>query len=346
MDSYPLPIIDLSPSASGTAVEAIRRACEEIGFFLIKGHGVPDALIERTYASAKAFFDLPLDEKIKIARTAEISRGYDQLGGQVLSNTLGVSAPHDLQEAFSFGPPAIGDTPYYREGFASVHFAPNRWPRRPADFQANAEAYYRAMVALSGRLMGLFALALRLPEDFFDDKIDRQISSMRFINYPDQGAAPVPGQLRAGAHSDYGSLTILKIEDAPGGLQVRDRQGRWVDVGYVPGTFVVNIGDLMMQWTNDKWISTVHRVVNPPQVGFTRLAHSKCPISGKPEIGCDRALGSRRISMVFFHQPNHDAEIACIDACRSADVPPKYAPTTSGAHWRAKNAASRARAPA
>jgi isopenicillin N synthase-like dioxygenase len=329
MDAYPLPIIDLSASAhgiaadDGAAAEAIRRACEEIGFFLIKGHGVPDLLIENAYASAKAFFDLPLDEKTQIARTPEISRGYDRAGAQVLANTLGVSAPPDLQEAFSFGPPDIGDTPYYREGFAAIHFAPNRWPGRPADFRANAEAYYRAMVVLSDRLMGLFALALRLPRDFFAAKIDRQISSMRFVNYPDQAAAPAPGQLRAGAHSDYGSLTILKIEDAPGGLQVRDRQGRWIDVGSVPGTLVVNIGDLMMQWTNDKWISTVHRVVNPPP---------------------DRALGSRRLSMVFFHQPNYDAEIACVDACRSADQPPKYAPTTSGAHWRAKNAASRARA--
>jgi len=328
MNTGTLPIIDLSACLSGSAADgkmaadAIRRACEEIGFFLVSGHGVEETLIERTYASVKRFFDLPLDEKMQIARqSGAVSRGYDKLGGQALSKTLGVLAPPDLQEVFSFGPPQIGDTPYYREGYGTIHFAPNLWPQRPADFRANAEDYYRAMVGLSGRLMRLFALALRLPEDFFGSKIDRQISSIRFINYPDQPDAPVPGQLRAGAHSDYGTLTILRIEDAPGGLQVQDRQGRWIDVGYVPGTFVVNIGDLMMQWTNDTWISTVHRVVNPTR---------------------DRGLGARRISMVFFHQPNYDAEIACLEACLSADRLPKYAPITSGAHWRAKNAASRA----
>jgi isopenicillin N synthase-like dioxygenase len=327
MSTNALPIIDLSAYLSGTAAggtlaaDAIRRACEEIGFFLIAGHGVEDALIEKTYASVKRFFDLPLGEKMQVARpSAAVSRGYDKVGGQALAKTLGVSAPPDLQEIFAFGQPQIGDAPYYREGFGSIHFAPNLWPQRPADFRANAEDYYRAMVGLSRNLMRLFALALKLPEDFFDARIDRQISNIRFLNYPDQPDAPVPGQLRAGAHSDYGTLTILRIEDAPGGLQVRDRQGRWIDVGYVPGTFVVNIGDLMMQWTNDVWISTVHRVVNPPR---------------------DRALGARRISMAFFHQPNYDAEIACLEACRSAERPPKYAPTTSGAHWRAKTAASR-----
>ncbi len=177
------------------------------------------------------------------------------------------------------------------------------------------------MSGLSARLMRLFARALDLPETFFDSSIDRHISSVRLINYPDQPAAPLEGQLRAGAHSDYGSLTILKVENAPGGLQVQDRTGSWIDIDYVPGTLVVNIGDLMAQWTNDKWVSTVHRVVNPPR---------------------NRALGSRRISMVFFHQPNYDAEITCLESCRSAGNPPKYAATTSGAHWRSKALAARA----
>lgn len=322
MDAYPLPIVDLNAGAA--AAEAIGRACEDIGFFLVKNHGVPDRLIGATYASVKNFFGRPLAEKKQIARTAEIGRGYDPVGAQVLSNTLGIAAPPDLQEVFVFGPPRIGASAYYREGYGRIHFAPNQWPAQPTDFRLNAEAYYAAMVDLSTRLLRLFALALQLPDNFFDEKIDRQISSIRFVNYPDQADEPRPGQLRAGAHSDYGTLTILKIEDAPGGLQVRDRNGRWVDIGHVPGTFVVNIGDLMMQWTNDRWISTLHRVVNPPR---------------------DLTGSSRRISMVFFHQPNYDAEIECLEACRSPSNPPKYARTTSGAHWRAKNAASRAARP-
>ena len=101
---------------------------------------------------------------------------------------------------------------------------------------------------------------------------------------------------------------------------MKDRAGEWIDVGYVPGTFVVNIGDLMMQWTNDKWISTLHRVVNPP---------------------LEAAGISRRISMVFFHQPNYDADISCLPTCTTATNPSRYKPTTSGAHWRAKNQAAR-----
>jgi isopenicillin N synthase-like dioxygenase len=168
--------------------------------------------------------------------------------------------------------------------------------------------------------MRIFALSLGLDETFFDRKIDKHVSSLRFINYPDQPIPPAQGQKRAGEHTDYGALTILKVEDAPGGLQVRDRSGNWIDVGYVPGTFVVNIGDLMMQWTNDRWISTLHRVMNPPT---------------------EAARSSRRISMVFFHQPNYDTDVTCLPTCTSVANPPRYASTTSGAHWRAKNDAAR-----
>jgi isopenicillin N synthase-like dioxygenase len=176
------------------------------------------------------------------------------------------------------------------------------------------------MEKVSWQLMRIFALSLGLDESFFDSKIDKHVSSLRFINYPDQQTPPVEGQKRAGEHTDYGALTILKVEDAPGGLQVRDRAGNWIDVGYVPGTFVVNIGDLMMQWTNDRWISTLHRVMNPPP---------------------DAANSSRRISLVFFHQPNYDAEVAYLPTCISAENAAKYPPTTSGAHWRGKNQAAR-----
>jgi isopenicillin N synthase-like dioxygenase len=317
-----IPTIDLSDARAATK---IREACERIGFFLIAEHGVPAELLARTYDSTRRFFDQPLAEKLKVKRpSAAVSRGYDMPGALRLAGTLGVDSPPDLQEVFVFGPPRVGDSPYYRDGHATVHFAPNLWPEEPAAFKADAIAYYDAMTELAARLMRLFAVALYLPEDFFADKIDRHISSVRLINYPEQPDAPATGQLRAGAHSDYGSLTILKVDDAPGGLQARDRSERWIDIAHVPGTLVVNLGDLMMQWTNDRWVSTLHRVVNPPR---------------------DQALGSRRTSLAFFHQPNYDARIECLPAC-CQDRPAKYPPTTSGAHWRAKNLSSRAPATA
>src|SRR5208337_5055335 len=123
------------------------------------------------------------------------------------------------------------------------------------------------------------------------------ISMLRALNYPNQELPPEAGQMRAGAHSDYGSLTIVRQEEAPGGLEVLNEDGEWVGVEAVPGALVVNIGDLMMQWTNDLWKSTMHRVVNPPR---------------------DKALGSRRISLVFFHQPNYDAMVSCLASCQAA----------------------------
>jgi isopenicillin N synthase-like dioxygenase len=165
------------------------------------------------------------------------------------------------------------------------------------------------MGALADTVMRIFAVALGKPEGFFDDKIDHHISRLRVRNYPAQPTPPAPGQIRAGAHSDYGSLTLLATEDKPGGLQVCNAQGAWVDVPIVPGTFIVNIGDLMARWTNDTWVSTLHRVVNPP-----------------PDADGD----TRRLSLVFFHNPNHDAEIASL----VPDCPARYPPTTSGAHLR------------
>ena len=145
-------------------------------------------------------------------------------------------------------------------------------------------------------------------------------------NYPSQTATPADGQLRAGAHSDYGSLTILRAEDRPGGLQVFTREGAWIDVPIVPDCFIVNIGDLMAQWTNDHWVSTLHRVANPP-----------------PE----RAGDSRRQSLVFFHNPNYDAPVECLPSCRSAERAAKYPPTTSGDYLRSRfTATQNAMAPA
>ncbi len=311
-----VPVIDVARLAGGESdrravAKEIGRACEDIGFFTIVGHGVDEALVRRMDEVSRAFFDLPVADKQRVRRPKpEQSRGYIGLGEENLSYSVGRSTT-DLKEFFAIGPVDVPDAPYYRAPAAYPSFAPNVWPERPPALRAIYTDYYRAMERLAARLMRAFALALELREDFFHDKTDRHISGIRVINYPDQPDAPAAGQLRAGAHSDYGALTILKAENVPGGLEVLNRAGDWVAVAPVADSFVINLGDLMMHWTNDRWISTLHRVANPPR---------------------DAALGSRRQSIVFFYQPNYDALIECLPGCCGPDNPAKYAPVTSGEH--------------
>jgi isopenicillin N synthase-like dioxygenase len=211
----------------------------------------------------------------------------------------------------------VPDDDYHR-AHLNRYFAPNPWPQRPAEFRATWEQYYRAMEELSARLMRLFALALDLPERFFDDKIDRHISHLQANLYPDQEVPPQTDQLRAGAHSDYGSLTVLRQENKPGGLQVQAADGTWSDVATVPQSFVINIGDLMAYWTNDRWRSTLHRVVNPAR-----------ELTGS----------TQRLSMVVFFGPQRDCEITCLPssptttralnaypAASTPDIPPNMRP--------------------
>ena len=312
-----VPVIDIAPFLGGAPAErqavagAIGRACEDIGFFTIVGHGIDAPLVRRMYDVSRAFFDLPAAEKQRVRRPKpEQSRGYIGVGEENLAYGVGRDTT-DLKEFFAIGPVDVPDEPYYSAPAAYPSFAPNVWPERPPELRAIYVEYYRAMERLAGRLMRAFGLALDLPEEFFRDKTDRHISGIRVINYPDQPQAPASGQLRAGAHSDYGALTILKAENVPGGLEVLNRAGEWVAVAPVADSFVINLGDLMMHWTNDRWISTLHRVANPPR---------------------DAALGSRRQSIVFFYQPNYDALIECLPGCCGPDHPAKYAPVTSGEH--------------
>ena len=313
-----VPVIDIAPSGPrahpaerAAVVGAIGAACTDIGFFTIAGHGVPAALVDRMLATSRAFFDLPAALKQRVARPRpEQSRGYIALGAENLSYSRGDVSTTDLKEFFAIGPVDLLDEAYYRRPEAYPSFAPNLWPERPAELRGVWTEYYRTMEQLAARLMRLFALALDLHEEFFRDKTDRHISGIRANHYPEQVEPPAPGQIRAGAHTDYGAVTILLPEPVPG-LQVLDRRGAWVDVIAPPGTFVCNIGDLMQHWSNDRWISTMHRVVNPPR---------------------QAAAGNRRLSIPFFHQPNYDALIECLPTCCGPDNPPRYEPVTSGQH--------------
>lgn len=311
MTASAIPRIDLAPALGGGRAERLRvaaaidAACREIGFFAITGHGVPDAVVHELRRLAHAFFALPLEVKLAARHPAGINRGYHPMGGEALAAANDLAAPPDLKEFFHVGPVDVGDDPYYTCPEGRRHFAPNLWPPAPAGFREAATAYYRAMSRLVLELMRLAALALDVEETFFDDKVDRAIGTMRLNYYPAQAVPPAPGQLRASPHTDYGGFTILSGEDVAGGLQVRARDGRWLDVATTPTTFVVNIGDLLMRWTNDRWLSNLHRVVNPPR-----------------EAGPSPA----RLSIAFFSHPNYDVVIEGLPS----QGPPKYPPVRSG----------------
>ena len=304
-----LPVIDITPLRLGDAADRravaakISAACTGSGFFCITGHGLDEALVADTRQAAVDFYARPVEEKMTIARPPEkISRGYFPFADRSLAYSRGVAAPPDLQEAWAMGPPDTPDTPYYKTETAGRFFAPNHWPENPAGFEATLRAYHAAMTVLAGTLMEGCALALDLEEDFFADKIDRPCSVVRLIRYPAQDAGPEAGQLRAGAHSDYGTLTILRGDKVPGALQVQLPNGDWTDVVPPDGAFVCNIGDAMAYWTGGRWNSTLHRVANPP--GGT--------------------VHGDRISLVFFHLPNYDAVLGGINDEPGAS-PPSFA---------------------
>ncbi|CAM2158701.1 Isopenicillin N synthase family oxygenase (plasmid) [Pararobbsia alpina] len=314
-----VPVIDLAPYFEGTPEgrESVARqvddACRSIGFLVITNHGVPVELIDRVSAVSRTFFALPLADKRKVDRPRfDAVRGYSAVSEEGLSYSLEEAAPGDLKESFSIGPANVPDDNYHRGPAAGPHFVTNTYPQI-ADFRESWDSYFEVMSELSRSLMRIFALALDLPEHFFDARIDKHISMFRVLSYPPQTETPLPNQLRAGAHSDYGSLTIVRPDDT--GLQVLNKAGDWVDVPMIEGSLVVNIGDLMMQWTNDQWISTVHRVINPP---------------------ADKASTNRRLSLVFFHQPNYDAMVECLPSCLAPGERPKYAPISSGDHLTSK----------
>ncbi|MCK9908132.1 hypothetical protein MXD81_03255 [Microbacteriaceae bacterium K1510] len=301
-----LPIIDLSQPTASTA-PLLGDTCENTGFFLVRGHGVPSSLLSDMAETSRRFFDLPVEDKIAIAAQPGTDRGYRGLGAGKLAETAGQTVAPDLRENYFIGPP---DLPAGKEptGF----FSPNVWPTALPDMSEVCTAYYKAMKGLADHLLMLSAIALSLPEDYFAPYNDAPISQLTMVNYPEQADAPVKAQFRASEHTDFGALTLLLAEDKPGGLQVLQRDGTWLNVAPPePNCYIVNIGDLMARWTNDRWKSTVHRVINPPR---------------------DKAMISRRQSIVFFHHPNEEANITCLPTCLGDGA--RYEPTTPGRHLR------------
>jgi len=214
------PIVDLSafanasPAGKKSLGRTVDEICRQTGFLAITGHGIPDDTIARAWNSAHAFFDLPVEKKLAVKMRYEgYPYGYSPLQSEALAKSKGEETPPDIKESFNIGPltvpPHAGNEP-----FADFRYATNVWPSEPAGFEQAWSDYYRALGALAGKIMRVFAVALNLPENFF----------VRALNYPHENIAPKPGQLRAGAHSDYGSLTILRADSAVGGLEIFNPQ--------------------------------------------------------------------------------------------------------------------------
>ena len=317
------PIIDLTEFETGSH-DAKRRIaaevdeiCRHTGFITLVGHRVDEHTMRAMWSTMQEFFDLPTEQKLEsgVLRPG-YPYGYMGVTAETLAKSRGDATPPDLKETFNAGPlerdPALTDP-------AALDFChvPTPWPRRPSGFRSTWSAYYREMERLATRIMAMFAVALDLPSDHFDPFLTHPISAMRALNYPPQVARPVTNQLRAGAHSDYGSLTVLWPQHDSRGLEILGIDGEWHEVVPHDGAFIINIGDLLQRWTNDRWRSTMHRVDNPRQL---------------------RDSGTRRQSIAYFHQPNWDAQIECLPTC-VADGP-RYAPVASGPYLMSKFSAT------
>ncbi|GGV58754.1 2OG-Fe(II) oxygenase [Streptomyces longisporoflavus] len=305
-----VPVIDLSgtntPAGRGSAARAIGAACETSGFFTVVGHGVAQELIDRMYETARAFFELPAEEKAKVAVAPGTNGFYAEAGCSCGEE----EAPLDLNEVFVASVRGDDNTVPGNAGAVTLPWeAANQWPEAPEPFRAVWREYTTAMEELATDLIRLFALALGLDENYFDDKIDRQVSTISANYYYPLTIPPLPGQLRKGEHADWGNMTIL-YQDGGGGLQVEEKDRGWTDVPYTRGSFVVNLGDMMEFWSGGRWVSTRHRVVLPAE--------------GKNQT---------RISIPFFHIPNPDAKIepllpvsdeATGERIRSASTPAEW----------------------
>ncbi|NQW11730.1 MAG: isopenicillin N synthase family oxygenase [Alphaproteobacteria bacterium] len=321
-DTPPIPAIDLAPFLDGdpsgkrAVAEAVADACREIGFLVIAGHGIPQATIDRAVERCLVFYDLPQATKDRWHPTgAARQRGYHAFATRGLAYTLGDDTPPDLRETVFLGPIDDHRAHYAHIPEAATAYAPNTIPTEPEGLDHALVAIYRAYERLAADLMRVFAVALDLPEDYFAPLIDRHFSILSAHHYPALTEPPKPGQLRTGAHTDFGAMTILAMTDATGGLEARTRGGSWAPVRPGRGELVVNLGDMMERWTNDRWVSTLHRVSNPPDL---------------------RDAMSRRLSIGYFMHPNFDAEIRCIPSCLAPGETPRHPTISAGEHIRMK----------
>ncbi|WP_024805346.1 isopenicillin N synthase family oxygenase [Nocardia sp. BMG51109] len=327
---FHVPVIDISPYVGGGSDAERKRVAREIdeaartvGFLQVVGHAVAAPVTDAFAAALDEFFGLDLDSKKHYRTPPEINRGYSPPNSESLSLSLGVQSANrmnDFFEAFNVG---VSAAAYPGLDLPATDYAKNLWPQQVPEFKAAVTAYFTEAARVARVLTTIFADALELPPGYFDRFTDHSLDVLRMNNYslPAGTAAALDDELTGmSEHTDYGIVTVLWADQAPG-LQVLGADNRWHDVRPAEGALLVNLGDLMARWTNERWLSTLHRVM-PPVVNGTV---------------------ERRRSAAYFHDGNIDAVIETLPSCVGEGS--RYAPTTVADHIRAKLAGSRALQP-
>lgn len=311
-----IPVIDLAPYLRGdagaletTGLE-LRHALENIGFYFIVNHGVDQALIDATFEAAKRFHALPLDDKMALKMNQNL-RGYQPMKGAVTRHSAAnANNRPNLNEAFFVGPELPDDHPDVVAG--KPFRGTNQWPANLPGFRDEVLAYAAAAKALGMRLMPLYAVALGLPSTFFDKGYADPVFNFRMTHYP-RADVLEDNEFSLAPHSDTSFMTLLPQNELPG-LSIRLPNGRWIDAPPLPGSFLVNGGDTMRRMTNDRFLATLHQVVN--------------------------RSGAERYAIPFFMDCSYDYMMSCLPTCQSEDNPPKYEPITYAqyrAFYRASN---------
>jgi isopenicillin N synthase-like dioxygenase len=305
-----IPLIDLNMALvsggarSADVAQQLRTAAMATGFFYIQNHGISADLLRQQFELTRDLMGLPLATRQALsARNSKTMRGFMDLGAQ----TLDESARPDLNECFYCGMAYPPDHPYVLAGYQT--YGGNQWPSDVPQAAAQCETYIQALLALSRRLMQLLALSLDLPEWYFDATSQSPMVTLRMLRYPPHPPNADARTFGAGAHTDWGALTLL-AQDTHGGLEVALPDGNWLAAPPLPETFIVNLGDMMPRWTNGLYRSSLHRVRNT--------------LSG----------GAARYSIPFFYEPDYLARIEAVPGTLAIGAKPLFEPCTAGEHLK------------